>query len=165
MAGTLLIALSCSMIGMLLASNVSARLRRLESCVSLLSEISGRLLHLQPTVHSLITSLAGQERFEQLVFLRQCAQAMGAGQTFSFGWASALDACAHQLGGEGAATLATLGDVLGRSDLDSQLAALALARQQLERQVQAARENAVTQSKLYRSMGVLGGAAAAIILM
>ena len=165
MAGILLIVLSCSMIGMLLASNLSARLRRLESCLSLLSEISGRLEYLQPTMYSLITSLAGQERFEQLVFLRQCAQSMQAGRPFSSSWASALDECSHQLGREEAAILASLGDILGRSDLESQLSALALAKQQLEQRVDTAREKVLTQSKLYRSMGVLGGAAAAIILM
>ena len=153
------------MTGILLASNLSARLRRLESCVALLDEMSGRLRHLQPTMQSLITSLAAQERFGLLVFLKQCAQSMRAGQPFSVCWPKALGESSHQLGGEEAAILAALGDVLGQSDLDSQLSALALARQQLEQRIQTARDKALTHGKLYRSMGILGGAAAAIILI
>jgi len=90
---------------------------------------------------------------------------MRGGHPFSVSWPKALDECVHQLGREEAVILASLGDVLGRSDLESQLSALALTREQFEQRVGAAREKVITQGKLYRSMGILGGAAAAIILI
>jgi len=148
-----------------MASGLSARLRRLESCVLMLGEMRGRLEYLQPTVQSLISALAGQQRFENLGFLRESAGAMLEGNTFSYCWREALEKWSNALGREEAAILASLSDVLGRSDLESQLSAIALAQEQLEQRIAGVRERALKQGNLYRSMGVLGGVAAAIILI
>ena len=147
-----------------MASGLSARLRKLEDCICLLGEMSGRLRYLQPSVHSLVVSLASQQRFEELSFLKECARLMGEGGCFSASWRTALKGKSHALGEEESAILASLGDVLGRSDLESQLLAIALVRDQLEQRISGAREKARTQGSLYRSMGLLGGVAAAIIL-
>jgi len=148
-----------------MASGLSARLRRLESCVLMLGEMRGRLEYIQPTVQSLIGMLAGQRRFEGLGFLQECAGSMLEGKAFSSGWREALEKWSTSLGREEAAILASLGDVLGRSDLESQLSALALAQEQLEQRIAGTRDRVQKQGNLYRSMGVLGGVAAAIILM
>lgn len=148
-----------------MASGLSARLRRLEGCIALLSEMSGRLEYLQPTIGSLINSLAAQERFADLVFLRECADSMRAGDEFSRSWRVALEKQAGGLGREEADILGTLGDVLGRSDLESQLAALSLTREQLSTQIAGTRDKIKARGGLYRSIGVLGGVAAAIILI
>jgi len=131
----------------------------------MLGEISGQLEYLRLSVHSLITSLASQQRFAQLGFIRQCAGDMQNGRPFSDSWQTALRNWSYALGKEEAEILASLGDIIGRSDLENQLSAIALTRQQLEQRIEAAREKAVTQGKLYRSMGVLVGMAAAIILI
>jgi len=125
----------------------------------------GRLQYLQPTVQSLITSLAAQQRFGELPFLRECSKLMLSGQDFSSSWRGALKKQIVTLGKEEAAMLGSLGDVLGQSDLDSQLAAISLARVQLEQRIDGAREKAAAQGSLYRSIGALGGVAAAIILI
>jgi len=153
------------MMGILAASSLSARLRRLELCVSLLGEISGRLSYLQPTTQSLIAALAAQARFAAIGFLRKCAAEMGRGEPFSPSWQLALEGERQALGREESALLASLGDVLGRSDLDSQLNAIALTREQFEQRLAERREKMRKQESLYRSMGVLGGVAAAIILI
>jgi len=148
-----------------MASNLSARLRKLESCVLLLGEMHGRLQYIQPTVQSLISALAAQQRFGGLPFLRECAQLMLKGRDFSSSWREALKKQTSALGKEEAAVLSSLGDVLGQSDLQSQLAAIDLARGQLEQRIDGAREKMAAQGSLYRSIGALGGAAAAIILI
>ena len=147
-----------------MASSLSARLRRLECCVLLLGEMQGRLQYLQPTVQSLITALAAQQRFGDLPFLRECTQLMLKGRGFPHSWREALKKQEAALGKEEAVILASLGDVLGQSDLDSQLAAISLARVQLEQRIDGAREKMTAQGSLYRSIGALGGVAAAIIL-
>ena len=148
-----------------MASDLSARLRRLESCVLLLGEMHGRLRYLQPTVQGLVSALAAQHRFSGLPFLKESARLMLKGQEFSSGWREALKAHEGILGKEEAAILASLGDVLGQSDLDSQLAAIDLARVQLEQRIEGARKKVMAQGSLYRSIGALGGVAAAIILL
>ena len=153
------------MMGMFMASSLSARLRRLESCMALLAELYGRLEYLQPTVQGLIGYLAGQERFAHLTFLKTCSVAMLEGETFSASWQAALDEYSHMLGKEEVAILADLGGVLGQSNLENQLNAITLVRQRLDVRIHEVREKVVTQGKLYRSMGILGGAAAAIILI
>lgn len=150
---------------MFAASGLSARLRRLETCTALLGEMSGRLKYLQPTVQSLVTSLAAQDRFSELRFLKLCAADIGEGGEFSTAWRKSLEREERSLGREESALLASLGDVLGRTDLESQLAAISLTGGQLEQRVGAGREKMRRQESLYRSMGMLGGAAAAIILI
>ena len=153
------------MMGMLAASGLSARLRRLELSLSLLGELSGRLTYLQPTTQSLIAALATQERFGELGFLRGCAAEMGRGEQFSQSWQLALEGEKGALGREEAALLASLAEVIGQSDLESQLSAIALVREQLAERLADQREKMRKQERLYRSMGVLGGVAAAVILI
>ena len=153
------------MMGMFAASSLSVRLRRLEACVCLLSELSGRLKYLQPTVQSLVVGLAAQERFGELRFLKLCAAQMEEGADFSGCWRQSLKREEQSLGREEAALMASLGDVLGRSDLESQLSAISLTGEQFAQRMEIRRERAKKQEGLYRSMGVLGGVAAAIILI
>ena len=131
----------------------------------MISEITGRLEYIRPSVHSLICSLANERRFENLGFLRQAADRMQAGIPFPESWRDSLAESKAILGREETAILTSLGDVLGRSNLESQLSALKLAGIQLEQRMSVQRERVNTHSGLYRSMGVLGGVAAAIMLI
>jgi len=90
---------------------------------------------------------------------------MRGGRDFASSWRVALKKQIVTLGKEEAAIIGSLGDVLGQSDLESQLAAISLARAQLEQRIDGAREKVSAQSSLYRSIGALGGVAAAIILI
>jgi len=109
--------------------------------------------------------MAAQQRFEGLPFLRECAQLMLEGRDLPSCWRRAIEKHTAAIGKEEVAILASLGDVLGQSDLASQLAAIDLARVQLEQRIESARERVISQGSLYRSIGALGGVAAAIILI
>lgn len=58
-----------------------------------------------------------------------------------------------------------LGNTLGTTDCEGQIAALTLYRHQLTQALAAARETLGTKGKLCRSLGLLGGAMAAVILL
>ncbi len=61
--------------------------------------------------------------------------------------------------------LCSLGNVLGTTDTQGQLAALELHRIQLRAAAGESRERYTVQGKLYRSLGLLGGAAAVVLLL
>ena len=161
--GMLLIALSCSMTGMLMASNLSVRTRRLEGLCAMLDEMLHRLRHLQPTMQGLIYSLSLQERFRELVFLEDCRERMRGGRDFPESWKEAVRAQSWAFGRDEAEIAASLGDVLGRADMESQLGALRLASRLLEERANGARARAGQLSGLYRTMGALCGAALIIL--
>ena len=60
--------------------------------------------------------------------------------------------------------LTGLGTSLGTTDCEGQLAALALCGTQLRQAAQNARETVQTKGRLYRALGLLGGAMAGILL-
>lgn len=61
--------------------------------------------------------------------------------------------------------LYSLGEVLGTTDIPGQLSALALHRARLERAAAESRERCARQGKLYRALGLLGGAMTAVLLL
>ncbi|MBR3630805.1 MAG: stage III sporulation protein AB [Oscillospiraceae bacterium] len=61
--------------------------------------------------------------------------------------------------------LCSLGSVLGTTDKAGQLAALALHRDRLLKAAGESRERCQRQGKLYRSLGLLGGTMAAVLLL
>lgn len=148
-----------------MASSLWDRVRRLESCDALLGEMIHRMRHLTPTMQALITGLCGQERFRGLGFLHGCRELLLEGVDFSGAWRRAVREDAHRLGGEEAELLADLADILGRTDLESQLDALGGARELLSGRTAQAREYSAKRGSLYRTMGTLCGAAIFILLI
>ena len=148
-----------------MASKLWDRVRRLEECDALLGEMIHRMRYLTPTTGALIGSLCGQERFGQLTFLHRCRALLLEGDTVEQAWRTALKEEEKTLGREGYELLAGLADVLGRTDLESQLDALAGVRNLLADRCAGLREQAEKKSGLYRTMGVLCGAALVILLI
>ena len=110
-----------------MASKLWDRIRRLEECDALLGEMIHRMRYLTPTTGALIGSLCGQERFGQLTFLHRCRALVLEGDSVEQAWRTALKE-ENILGREECELLAGLADVLGRTDLESQLDALAGVR-------------------------------------
>lgn len=63
------------------------------------------------------------------------------------------------------AVISEFGEMIGKSDIHNQESVLELARESLGVLEQEARETVKTKGKLYRSMGVLSGAAIVILLI
>lgn len=146
-----------------MAAGLSERVSSLERSLRLLCHLRDRLRFLRPSVRSLIQNAAAVEDFAPLGFLGRCRDEMERGVDFPSAWKEAVRS-ADVRDREARDILESLGDILGGSDLDSQLASLELCRDRLELCLEAAREHAAKHKKLYRTLGVLAGAAAAIIL-
>lgn len=148
-----------------MASGLSARVLAIESAVQLLHDLHDRLYHLRPTMGELIEAAAKRETFAGLDYLAECRDRMRRGEPFPAAWKNALAQRPGALPDEEAALLAALADVLGATDLDSQLTALDCTREQLEHRLMLAREQRQKNHKLYGTLGVLAGVAVAIILI
>jgi stage III sporulation protein AB len=153
------------MIGALMTSNMSDRVRRLELSLSMLEEMANRLRYLRPTMLGLMTSISAQKRFSELKIAGLCHAGLLSGRPFSESWREALQKQRKILGDYGAEALLPLGEVLGSTDLDSQLAAIACQRELLEHGIFSAREERAKKGSLFRTMGVLGGVGIAIVLI
>jgi len=116
-------------------------------------------------MQGLVYSLSTQERFKGLGFLKDCRESMQSGKSFPQSWKGAVYAQSRAFGREETELVASLGDVLGRADLESQLGALSCAIRLLEERTSSARARAGQHGGLYRTMGMLCGAAVVILLV
>jgi stage III sporulation protein AB len=135
----------------------------LEETIRLYRYLRDRLKYLRPSVPALIDAAAGTEDFKSLAFLAACDARMKAGEGFAESWRVSVEEQERELGGPVAQAIAGLGQVLGASDLESQLAAMDYGISLLEARLAAAREHAAARGKLYGTLGVLAGFGVAIL--
>lgn len=147
-----------------MASGLSKRVLILENLIRLYRFLHDRLKYLQPSVSSLISQAAANGEFAQLAFLGVCRDEMQAGNTFPESWRIAVEKEKNNLGANAAAIVATLAEVLGAADLESQLAALQYGVSLLESRLEEARSYAAKHKKLYQTLGILAGLGLAVII-
>ena len=153
------------MAGAFMARGLSERVAFLENTAALLGQMSDRLRYLQPDMYSLIESMGRSERFSGLLFPGRCLGLMDKGLSFPESWRLALEEAPGALENEESEMLSGLSEVLGCTDLDTQLAQLAFAGDRLLARLEAARDRERKYAKLYRSLGALGGLALVIMLI
>jgi stage III sporulation protein AB len=148
-----------------MASNMSDRVRRIGLCVAMLEEMASRLSHLRPTMLGLMTWLSSQKRFSELGFTDICAKKLSLGSSFSDSWKEAVLEKTSLIGRDEADILSSLGDILGKADVESGLAALKSSGELLRVRLEAARDEQRKKAGMFRSMGVLCGIAIAILII
>lgn len=113
------------------------------------------------TLPVLLGTLAQKQAYEPLSFLKQIYPDRYG--SFSEAWRTAVQQ-ERRLPQELKELLLSLGDSLGTSDLDGQLRTLAQYSVQLRQIHHTAAEAYHTKGKLFRSLGLLGGMSAALLL-
>lgn len=160
--GCCIIAAVCSAGGMLAAGRLSQRVNQLRLLVQLLNDMMNQLRYTLPTVGDMLQSLATQPCYQTLAFLTYAADALSH-EPFPHSWQTALHE--NPLPREEQAILLQVGSTLGSTDLDGQLSALSLCREQLQNLLQRAETRQQSHSTLYRSMGLLTGLFLVILLI
>ena len=127
----------------------------------MLGTASDRLRYLSPSMQSLIAGLAAQ--YTELGFLEKCNAEMQNGISFTKAFMQALST--ENMQKHTYEVLLSLLSELGQSDIDSQLAAIAYACERMREEIQREQSFCAVHCKLYRSLGALGGAALAILLL
>lgn len=114
------------------------------------------------TVYEIAGELCRDKRLEGLDFL----QYINGDGTFHEVWEQSVRKhCPDCLKGEDIDLLINVGAELGASDIQGQLESLAMSRSELARITAEVRGEYAKKASLYRSMGVLAGAFAAVLLI
>lgn len=159
--GTILILFSGVLAGCSAAHSLeqnAAYLRLLRQMVTaMMQELSGSL----PLTGDLLRQLADAKMFRSLRFLQQAAQEP---EAFPQCWEDALKAD-RTLTPEAAEVLRSIGQTLGSTSLEGQIAALSLTLDRLGVLQTNAESLAAKKGNLYRSLGVFGALFTAILLL
>ena len=144
-----------------MASKLSRRAYLIEQNIFMLGAMSERMRYLRPSMRALLQTLI--TLYPALGYLRQCNEDVERGDSFSSAWRKSI----YDFDGIEAQEreiLLSIGDTLGSSNLENQIAAIACTRSSLEERLTQAREDINRHGRLYRALGALGGIALAIIL-
>lgn len=112
------------------------------------------------TLEELFHTLAGKEEYAHFDFLQRLDRG---GEIPERLWKEALKESSFTEGARQA--LESLGSSLGKSDLQGQLKSLELCREQIKHILKETQETLQQKSKLYPSLGVLGGAMLVILFL
>ncbi len=126
-----------------------------------LNELGIRMRWSGETLEVLIVQLREQKRFAPLGFLRQFS--IEEDETFSDAWSRSIMQ-EHALMPEVQSLLQSVGETLGTSDIEGQMQTLVQHDRRLEELYENAREQERTKARLYRSLGLLFGMTAALLL-
>lgn len=154
--------------GQLLSLQLEARLRDLESIAAALRALATEIEYARKPLPEAWRELAERYGAAAGVLFAEAGQLFGADETPTAGsaWSMAVRQCSDQLAisGEDGRILLALGPVLGTSSGADQVRHLRLVDERLAEQIGRAREDSRRRGRLCRSLGVLGGILAAVML-
>lgn len=146
-------------IGVQRAAQLRQRARRVRLLERLVSDLATQLRYQTPTVRELIEFLRAQPMYAPFGFLMQ----IGETGRFCDAWRGAVEGDSA-LGAEEKLLLLELGGTLGTTDAEGQLCALSLTLTRFSALAADLERAAAEKGRLYRALGILGGAAAAVVL-
>lgn len=132
-----------------------------QSLSAMLITTSERLRYLSPSILNLMRILAAG--YPELKFLADCRDSLMRGEPFAESFSRAIEQ-SGELSDKHREVLLPLSKELGSTDLESQLASLSYAATRMQQLAESERQHCQTHGKLYRTLGILGGIAAAIIV-
>ncbi len=159
--GLAVMAVCCILAGLRASGKLTARRAELEEAVRLCGLMEGNLRYTRSPMEELISQTAGQVR--RVCFLPLCASYCKSGLPFPRAWQRALEEEPGAFARADQEVLLRLGHTLGALDVQSALQELECARLTLEGNEREAREQASKLGHLYRSLGMLAGAAVLIL--
>ena len=161
--GILLIAGACAGIGILADQRLRQETRAIEQLVVLMETAAAYIRCQSPELCDLLPLLA-QEPCGRFRFLREVGEKLQPGIAPAALWNDAVRRD-PDIPAAAEAILCSLGSVLGTTDKAGQLSAIGLHKERLLQAAGESRERSLRQGKLYRSLGLLAGAMAAVLLL
>lgn len=166
MIGAVLVAAGAAWMGFQAASGLRVRVRAIRDMAAGLAVLERELELNSPPLPRLLAQGAARSQGPARALFQSCVQGLDglAQESFSGLWGR-LTAQLTELGGEGQAVLASLGDVLGRYSGPRQLEALSAARRRLEELAARLEEDSRRRGRVYQALGLSGGAFLVILLL
>ena len=159
--GGMLLLAAGTMLGSRMAERYSGHAKRLRLQRQLISAMITELSGTLPVIPELLRHTAAMPQFAPLRFLQHAAENADA---FPQCWQDALDADSS-LAEQERAVLETVGQTLGSTTLEGQIAALTLCAERLAALCSDAETLAKEKGTLCRSMGILGTLMLVILLL
>ena len=162
--GILLLLLSSAGTGMLAASRLTADRQALELLCAWTEDAAASIRYTQTELPELLAMLANHPNYRRFRFAEEILGQLSPLTPPEMLWKAAVlsDTAVPDAAKE---ILIRLGTSLGTTDCEGQLASLALCRTQLLHAAEEAAENARVKGRMYRALGFLGGAMAAVVLL
>ena len=151
-------------LGLLRACRMSARVAELEGCLSFLDSLEEELRYTRAPIGRIAASLAGREEYARLPLAREWARGCQEGKPSWEAFQRAVESRDSSLAPGDRQTVAPLAQVLGCTDLEGQLSAIRLVSTLLGRRLEEATRQKDSRARMDISLGVLAGAAAAVLL-
>lgn len=153
------------MLGLYAAMGLNRRAAALEEAGRLLAHLATRIRYTAAPIGELLGEAA--DGFRRLPFLREAGRQMSGGADFHTAWGQALRQKGPESGLHAAdlELLTRFGEGLGQTDVEGQLAHCELFARLLGEQQAEAKTQAAAKGRLYVTLGVAGGLAAALLLL
>ena len=142
-------------------------MRELEASIVMIEELSLQIRYRALPVYELASALESSKGLEPLRFIGTLSEHIENERDFSIAWSNAIDSSKDQtsLKEDDIKILISVGNELGKSDIDGQISTLSLYRDMLSRSLKSAIEEKHNKGKMYRNLGALIGVGIAIILI
>lgn len=166
MTGAVLVAAGAAWLGFQAAAGLRSRTRAIRDMAGGLAVLERELELNAPPLSRLLAQGAARSQGIAGALFHACAQGLDnlAQESFADLWRR-LTGRLFQLGREGQAVVAPLGDTLGRYDGERQREALAAARRRLEELAAQTEEDSRRMGRVYQALGLSGGAFLVILLL
>lgn len=161
--GVLLIFSACCSIGMNMSLGMKKKLERLNLFRRMTDEISTLIRYRSLTVREIILLLKENDAYSELLFLHN-ADFNDKSRPVGEIWQTSINSD-FTLSSEEKKLLIQLGGQLGTTDTEGQLSVLSVFNESLDAMIEKQSEKYAVKGKLCRSMGILGGAMAGILII
>lgn len=161
--GVLLIFSACCSVGMNISLGMKKKLERLNLFRRMTDETATLIRYRSLTVREIFLLLKENSAYSELLFLHNADfsdKSRPAGEI----WQESINSDLT-LSGEEKKLLIQLGSQLGTTDTQGQLSVISVFNESLDCMIQKQSEKYAVKGKLCRSMGILGGAMAGILII
>lgn len=168
-AGSIIVLLSCSFIGVILSRDCIKRPAQLRELQGVLQMLENQISYLCDVIAEAFEKISRVGGTQTCIFFSRTMEILKEGKTISAAeaWEQAVVQCIPRtaLNREDQEILSTFGKLLGNTDVEGQIGNIRLTIGQLKLQEEKAEESRKKNENMYRSLGILGGLAVVTVLL
>lgn len=160
---SLTVILFAAAVGFFFSKRLKERERHLSAALLFVKELSVQIRYTNSKICSILNYAANSSVYQDLFFIRDCT-ALKENEDFHPVWVNGVKKQIF-LNERDKELLTALGEKLGETDSEGQIAFLEMTEEMLKKQCSEAHEDYIKKSKMYRSVGLLCGLALGIMVL
>lgn len=168
-AGSIIVILSCTFLGLVLSTDCKRRPRQLRELQSMLQMFENQISFLSDVIVEAFDRITKVGCSETCIFFSKTIEILKEERSISASqaWEQAVKENIKKtsLNREDEEVLLGFGKILGSSDLEGQIKNIRLTLGQLKLQEEKSEDSRSKNENMYRSLGILGGIAVVIVLL